>query len=115
MLEKKDIQEIKMGEDGSITILEGISARLQMLYSLYFRAVIIKKDEAFYYIQRTGCKDGYVVTKIPYKHITLKLLEEMEEEAVREYMEKKGICVNNPIESLLKSGNAETETIYFGR
>ena len=46
MLEKKDIQEIKMGEDGSITILEGISARLQMLYSLYFRAVIIKKDEA---------------------------------------------------------------------
>ena len=66
-----------------------------------------------YYIQGTGCKDGYVVTKIPYKHITLKLLEEMEEEAVREYMEKKGICVNNPIESLLKSGNAETENYLF--
>ena len=52
MLEKKDIQGINMGDDGSITILEGINARVQMFYYLYFDAIIIKKDGTFYYVIR---------------------------------------------------------------
>ena len=32
MLEAKDIKNIKMGNDGTISILEGINPKIQMLY-----------------------------------------------------------------------------------
>ena len=115
MLEKKDIQNIKIGDGGSITILEGINVRVQMFYGLCFRAVIVKKDDTFYYVENTSCKDGYEITEIPYKHITLGLLEEMEEKAVNDWIEKKGICVINPIEKLLRSSDAKTKIIYFDK
>ena len=75
--------------------------------------MIIKKDEKLYYIQEMSCKDGYMVTEIPYKHITLELLEEMQEETIRNFVENKGMTKQNAIETLLRGCNAKPEIIYF--
>jgi len=115
MLEKKDLENIKMGDDGSISILEGINPRVQMLYCLCFNAVITKKNQVFYYIQETNCKDGWRVTEILYKHITLEFLEELEEKAVENYLNNRGIAVPNPLEALLKGDNTQEELIYFDK
>ena len=102
MLEKEDLEKIKMGDDGSVSILEGINPRVQIMYCLYFDAVITKKDDKFYYIQQTCCKDGWRVTEIPYKHITLEFLEEMEEKSVESFFKSEGKAAQNHIETLLK-------------
>lgn len=115
MLERKELENIKMGDDGSVTILEGINPRVQMTYCLYFGAVMIKKDGRFYYIQETSCKDGWQVTKLPYKCLTLEFLEELEGIAVDNYLNHRGIAVPNPIEALLKSDNTQEEIIYFDK
>jgi len=114
MLEKKDLENIKMGNDGSVTILEGINPRVQMLYCLYFNAVITKKDEVFYYIQEASCKDGWRVTEIPYKHITLGFLEELEEKSIESFFKTEGRSAQNHIETLLR-GNAKQEIVYFDK
>lgn len=115
MLERKELENIKMGNDGSVSILEGINPRIQMLYCLYFEAVITKKDGRFYYIQETSCKDGWQVTEFPYKCLTLEFLEELEVIAVENYLNNRGIAVPNPLEVLLKSDNTREEIIYFDK
>ena len=102
MLEKKDLENIKMGDNGSVSILEGINPRVQMMYCLYFNAVIIKKDDKFYYIQETSCKDGWQVTELPYKHMTLVFLEELEEIAIENFFKVKSRTAFNPLEALLR-------------
>lgn len=115
MLERKDLENIKMGNDGSVTVLEGINPRVQMMYCLYFGAVMTKKDGKFYYIQETSCKDGWQVTEFPYEHLTLEFLEELEEIAIANVFKNGNRAVANPLEALLRGDDIKQEVIYFDR
>lgn len=104
MLEKKDLENIEFGYNGTISIIEGVNPFVQIQYSLYFNAVLKEKEGNFYYIQETSCKDGYHITEFPFKNISKKLIEELQETAIQNYIEKKGICVKDPLENIIRMG-----------
>ena len=115
MLEKKDLENIKMGDNGSVSILEGINPKVQMMYCLCFHSVITEKEGKLYYVQETICKDGWQVTEIPYESITLEFLEELEDIAIENYFKSGCRIAKNPLEVLLKGNDTRGEIIYYDK
>ena len=112
MLEKKDLENIEFGYNGTISIIEGVNPLVQMQYSLYFNAVLKEKDGKFYYIQEDSCKEGYRVTEFPFENISKELIEELQEIAIRNYIEEKGLCVKDPLQNIIKM-NSDTYSVYM--
>ena len=104
MLEKKDLENIEFGYNGAISIIEGVNPLIQMQYSLYFNAVLKEKEGKFYYIQEDSCKEGYRVTEFPFNNISKKLIEELQEIAIRNYIAEKGLGVKDPLENIVRMG-----------
>ena len=112
MLEKKDLESVEFGYNGTISIIEGVNPFVQLQYSLYFNAVLKEKDGKLYYIKETPCKDGYDITEFPFKNISKKLIEELQEAAIQNYMVNKGICVIDPLQNIIDM-SSDTYSVYM--
>ena len=101
MLTSEDVKEIKRGDDGTFTIFKELNTKVQVLYCVYFDAIIVEKDDVLYYVRRRHNKNCYAVTPFPFKTLTKELLIEMEEEAVTVAYQKNYSFTNEKIEKLL--------------
>ena len=108
MLTREELKEIKMGDDGTFTIFKELNTKAQVLYCIYFDAIIVERDDVLYYVRRKHNTNCYVVTPFPFKALTKELLIEMEEEAVTLAYQKNYSFSNAKIEKLLNKDDEKS-------
>ena len=100
MLTREELKEIKMGDDGTFTIFKELNTKAQVLYCIYFDAIIVEKDDVLYYVKRIKKSNTYEATPFPFRNLTRDLLIEMVEEAVDLRIRKNDLFSYRKIESL---------------
>lgn len=100
LITKDDIKKIKMGDDGTFTIIKDLNVKAQVMFCTLFDALIVEKDDGLYYVKRIKKGKSFEVTPFPFRNMTKELLIEMVEEAVDLRIRKNDLFSYRKIENL---------------
>ena len=100
LITRDDIKKIKMGDDGTFTIIKDLNVKAQVMFCTLFDALIVEKDDGLYYVKRIKKSNTYEATPFPFRNLTRDLLIEIVEEAVDLRIRKNDLFSYRKIESL---------------
>lgn len=100
LITRDDIKKIKMGDDGTFTIIKDLNVKAQVMFCTLFDALIVEKDDGLYYVKRIKKGKSYEATPFPFRNMTKELLIEMVEEAVDLRIRKGDLFSYRKIENL---------------